>query len=73
MLIRDITEQKQTEDTFQRQFDELSRWHQAMLGRESRVLELKHEVNKLLEKQGLHPKYESAEAPVNSVATSQPT
>ena len=73
MLIRDVTEQKQTEDTFQKQFDELRRWHQAMLGRESRVLELKHEVNELLRKQGLHPKYESAETPGYAIDPPQPT
>jgi hypothetical protein len=30
------------------QLKELQRWQEAMLGREGRILELKHEVNELL-------------------------
>ncbi len=39
--------------------DELRRWQKATLGRENRVLELKREVNALLQKQGEPPRYAS--------------
>ena len=44
----DITDRKQAEAAIQDQLDELRRWHEATLGREGRVLELKKEVNELL-------------------------
>ncbi len=59
----DITELKNNEKSSQQQLDELRRWHTAMLGRESRILELKGEVNELLTKAGLPIKYESAGSP----------
>jgi PAS domain S-box-containing protein len=46
--VRDITERRRAENESRKQFQELERWHEAMLGREERVLELKHEVNELL-------------------------
>jgi two-component system cell cycle sensor histidine kinase/response regulator CckA len=39
------------------QLRELQRWHEAMLGREDRVLELKLEVNELLAQQNQTPRY----------------
>lgn len=42
------------------QLDELRRWHEATLGREGRILELKREVNELLAAAGQPPRYESA-------------
>ncbi len=42
------------------QLDELRRWHEATLGREARVLELKRELNDLLAKLGEPPRYPSA-------------
>ena len=44
------------------QLDELRRWHNATLGRESRIIELKREVNELLGKAGEPPRYPSAES-----------
>ena len=41
-------ERKRTEAELQRQLHELQRWHEATLGREDRILELKREVNELL-------------------------
>jgi hypothetical protein len=41
------------------QLRELQRWHDVTLGRETRVLELKREVNELLAQAGLPPKYQS--------------
>jgi len=57
----DITERKQAEEQIKKQLEELRRWYNATLGRESRVLELKHEVNHLLKQTGLPPRYPSAE------------
>ncbi len=57
MVVRDVTERKRTEEALQKQLSELKRWHNAMLGREGRVLELKSDVNDLLKKLGQPPKY----------------
>jgi PAS domain S-box-containing protein len=57
----DITERKQAESQLNEQIAELQRWHNATLGRESRVLDLKREVNELLGKKGQPPRYPSAE------------
>ncbi|MDD5675588.1 MAG: response regulator, partial [Chitinivibrionales bacterium] len=45
--IRENTERKKAEELVKSQLAELQRWHNATLGRETRVLELKHEVNEL--------------------------
>jgi len=58
----DITERKKVESNLAEQLAELRRWHDVTSGREGRVLELKHEVNELLEQTGKHPRYPSAEA-----------
>lgn len=55
----DITERKQAEEALQK--NERS-WHDATLGRESRVLDLKREVNELLDEAGRPPRYPSAGA-----------
>lgn len=61
-----ITERKQAEAKLQEQLAELSRWHQASLGREDRILELKREVNDLLAQAGQPARYASAlEAPTS--------
>src|SRR5438309_1815809 len=41
-------ERRRTEAEIQNQLHELQRWHEATLGREDRILELKREVNELL-------------------------
>lgn len=56
-ISRDITESKRAEQELQTQLVELRRWQQATLGREDRVLELKHEVNKLCQRLGEPPPY----------------
>ncbi len=61
ILNLDITELKKAEEQLSAQLDELRRWNTATLGREKRILELKKEINDLLEKQGLPKKYMSAE------------
>lgn len=60
-IFRDITERKQVESRLTEQIDELRRWQEATLGREMRVLELKHEINELLAQIGQPPRYPSAE------------
>ena len=58
--VEDITERKKAEQAIQEQMDELRRWHEVTLGRETRILDLKREVNELLAKTGQPPRYESA-------------
>lgn len=58
-MVQDITERKQAETELQRQLDELRRWNQLTLGRESRIAELKNEVNALLAANGQPPRYNS--------------
>jgi len=50
-------ERKRADAEIQKQLHELQRWHEATLGREERVLELKREVNELLAAQNLPPRY----------------
>jgi len=41
-------EHKRADEEIRSQLDELRRWHEVMLDREERILELKHEVNEVL-------------------------
>ncbi len=50
---------KQTEEKLREQLSELQAFHRVALGRESRIIELKHEVNKLLERFGEKKKYKA--------------
>jgi PAS domain S-box-containing protein len=61
-ILQDITDRKQTETQLKEQIDELRRWHQVTVGREDRIIALKREVNELLEKAGMPPRYSTAEA-----------
>ncbi|MCB1736745.1 MAG: PAS domain-containing protein, partial [Gammaproteobacteria bacterium] len=68
----DITPRKTVDLENQHQLAELRRWHEATLGREGRILELKQEINSLLIKHGLTPRYPSAvetPTPVDSQGT----
>ena len=56
----DVTENRQAELRLHQQLSELQRWQQVTLGRESRVIELKAEVNALLAKLDQAPRYPSA-------------
>lgn len=56
-IIHDITERKQAEEQVQKQLNELRRWNSVTLGRETRIMELKQEVNDLLKKVGLPQRY----------------
>lgn len=59
----DVTAAVQNEEKLRQQLDELRRWQKVMLGRESRVLELKREVNALLARNGEAPRYASVDHP----------
>lgn len=61
-VVHDITERKQMHQQLTEQIEELRRWYAAMLGRETRVLELKREVNELLAQAGRPPRYPSVDA-----------
>jgi PAS domain S-box-containing protein len=53
----DITDHKHAAQQAQSQLNELNRWHQVTLGREMRILELKREINELLQRNGEPPRY----------------
>lgn len=55
--IQDITLQKENEEQLRRQYLELKQWQELMLNREDRILELKQEVNQLLQELGRPEKY----------------
>jgi PAS domain S-box-containing protein len=63
--ITDITEHKRAEVEIKSQLNELQRWHKITLGRETHILDLKHEVNELLDKANQPPRYPSAEPQEN--------
>ena len=56
-------EHKCADEEIKTQLHELQRWHEAMLGREERILELKREVNELLAAQKLPLRYAEAAKP----------
>lgn len=60
-FVLDITERKQAGAQLADQLDELRRWQAVTLGRETRILDLKREVNELLARAGQPPRYPSAE------------
>ena len=60
VMISDITERKKAEETLRGTLNELERHNRLMSGRESRVLELKAEVNALCEALGRAPTYRTA-------------
>ena len=57
----DISERKQNEELIHQQLDELQRWQAVMIGREQRTIELKQEVNALLQRLGEPVRYASVE------------
>ena len=54
---RDITDRKRVEEELQERMNELETFYRVTLGREERVVELKQEVNGLLEQLGKNKKY----------------
>jgi PAS domain S-box-containing protein len=61
----DITKQKLAEERILSQLDELNRWYKATLGRETRVLELKKEINEILQQNGTPPRYNETSENLN--------
>ena len=57
LCLQDITNRKLAEAKMAQQVEELRRWHGLTLGRESRILDLKREVNELLVRAGQAPRY----------------
>jgi PAS domain S-box-containing protein len=57
LTVQDLTDVKKAEARVADQIAELRRWHDATLGRERRILELKQEVNELLAASGQPPRY----------------
>ncbi|MBU0475636.1 MAG: PAS domain S-box protein [Bacteroidetes bacterium] len=54
---RDVTERKRIEQELKEQIDEINRFNRLMVGREEKMIELKKEINALLEKEGKPKKY----------------
>lgn len=61
-IVQDISSRKQAEEKLQEKLDELQRWQEATQGRETRILELKQEVNELLADNGKPARYASVAA-----------
>lgn len=57
----DALERKQADDLLHEQMDELQRFNDAAVGREIRMIELKKEVNELLSRLDLPPRYRAAD------------
>ena len=55
--VQDITLRKTAETKIKEHLHELQRWHEATLGRENRIMDLKREVNILLQESGKPPRY----------------
>jgi PAS domain S-box-containing protein len=60
--LTDITERKQAERELQEQMDELERFSHLTINREEKMIELKEEINTLLEQAGREKKYKIVES-----------
>jgi PAS domain S-box-containing protein len=60
-IFMNISERKKQEARLMEQMQELQSWHEAMLGREERILSLKEEVNQQLKLNGQPPRYGGTE------------
>ncbi|NPD84485.1 PAS domain S-box protein [Lentimicrobium sp. L6] len=57
--VQDVTKRKEAEEKINKQLSELQRWHDTMINREEKTIELKIEINRLLQKLGQPIKYSS--------------
>jgi two-component system, chemotaxis family, CheB/CheR fusion protein len=57
-IMRDLTESKRTQEALRDQMEELRRFNAAAVGRETRMIELKREVNELCQRVGEAARYE---------------
>jgi len=55
--IADITDRRRAEEELKKRLDELEIYYRSTIGREGRIIELKQEVNKLMEGLGKERKY----------------
>jgi len=61
VVIRDITERKRSEEELGRRMEDLERFNRLTMGREHRMIQLKREINTLLEEMGREKKYRVVE------------
>lgn len=62
-IARDISERRKSQEAIRNQLHELKRWHDATIGREERIAELKKEINELQARLGEKPKYKGSPLP----------
>jgi PAS domain S-box-containing protein len=59
IVFRDITERKRNEDELKLRMEEMERFNRLVTGREERMIQLKGEINMLLEEMGKERKYKT--------------
>ena len=62
-LMRDIAERKAAEEELRKRTDELEKFNKLAVGRELKMIELKREINALLEESGKEPGYKIVGGP----------
>lgn len=62
VVFRDITEQRRNQEELQQRMAELERFNRLTMGREERMIQLKREINALLQALGREKKYRSCDA-----------
>ena len=62
-IFMDITKRKKAEDELKQRHNELRRFNMLSVDREIKMIELKKEINELLEKSGKKSRYKIVEAP----------
>ncbi len=62
VVFRDISEKRSNQAELQQRMDELERFNRLTMGREERMIQLKQEINGLLEAQGLPRRYKDLDA-----------
>jgi two-component system CheB/CheR fusion protein len=56
-IMRDLSESKRSQEALRQHLEELTRFNAAAVGRESRMIELKNEINQLCQRLGEKPRY----------------